>query len=100
MRKYFSKTCGIVISDELLLLHLLWADDLILIFNTAAGLQTQLDHLFKYCIVWQLIANILKTKVLIFGEKRYESHDYTFTFNKQTMEIVKRYKYLGAIFSS
>ena len=41
MRKYFS---GIVISEELLLLHLLWADDPILISNTPAGLQTQLDH--------------------------------------------------------
>ena len=37
MRKYFSKTCGIVISDELLLLHLLWVDDLILISDTPAG---------------------------------------------------------------
>ena len=53
--------------------------------------------LFKYCADWQLIVNILKTKVLIFGEKR---HDYTFTFNKQTIVIVIRYKYLGAIFSS
>ena len=37
---------------------------------------------------------------MIFGEKRYESQDYNFTFNKQIIEIVKGYTYLGAIFSS
>ena len=61
---YLNKKCGIVISNELLLLHLLWADDLILMSNTPEGLQTQLDQLLQYCADWQMIVNILKTKVI------------------------------------
>ena len=61
---YLNKKCGIVISNELLLLHLLWADDLILMSSTPEGLQTQLDQLLQYCADWQMIVNILKTKVI------------------------------------
>ena len=63
---YLDKKCGIVINNELLLLHLLLANDLILISNTPEGLQTQLDQLLQYCADWQMIGNILKTKVMIF----------------------------------
>ena len=97
---YLNKKCGIVISNELLLLHLLWADDLILMSNTPEGLQTQLDQLLQYCSDWQMIVNILKTKVMIFGSKKASNQPHIFHFNHQVIEVTKQYKYLGAIFSS
>ena len=42
---YLNRKCRIVISNELLLLHLLCADDLILMSNTPEGIQTQLNQL-------------------------------------------------------
>ena len=63
MGEYLTKSCGIVINDKLLLMHLLWADDLILMSDSEEGLQKQLDNLFGYCSDWQLIVNILKTNV-------------------------------------
>ena len=90
---YLNKKCGIVISNELLLLHILMS-------NTPEGLQTQLDQLLQYCSDWQMIVNILKTKVMIFGSKKASNQPHIFHFNHQVIEVTKQYKYLGAIFSS
>jgi hypothetical protein len=62
VRMYLEEKCGVVISDDVLLLHLLWADDLILVSNSPSGLQNSLEKLYDYCSKWQLIVNILKTK--------------------------------------
>jgi hypothetical protein len=97
MSDYLTKTCGIVINNDLLLLHLLWADDLILISNTPEGLQLQLDNLERYCAIWQMIVNIIKTKFMAFGTK---DENVQVTFNNVVVEKVQEYKYLGTVFSS
>ena len=53
--EYLLHSSGVVITTELILLHLLWADDLILISNTTEGLQMQLNNLQEYCTEWHLI---------------------------------------------
>ena len=35
--------------EEIIIIHLLWADDLILISDSRNGLQKQLNGLLKYC---------------------------------------------------
>ena len=45
---------------------LLYADDLILMPTTAAGLQRQLDALSCFCEKRQLTVNLTKTKVVVF----------------------------------
>ena len=45
---------------------LMYADDVILLSETPAGLQNSLSHLQKYCTKWGLEVNIKKTKSLIF----------------------------------
>ena len=41
---------------------LMYADDVILLSETPAGLQNSLSHLQKYCTKWGLEVNIKKTK--------------------------------------
>ena len=96
LRLFLEKEHGIIINDDEILIHMLWADDLILMSSTAAGLQKQLDGLLKFCSKYQLIVNTVKTKVMIFGKR---SEDEIFRFNKKEVEICKNYKYLGVVFN-
>ena len=95
---FLTRDHGIVITDKEILLHLLWADDLVLISDTAKGLQTQLDGLFTFCSRFQLIVNTLKTKVMLFGKG--DAAAFRFHFNNKEVELCDQYKYLGVIFNS
>ena len=66
LRKYLDEQCVIVV-DECVFLHLLWADDLIIGSNSASGLQKSLDNLFHYSTQWQLLLNVTKTQVFVCG---------------------------------
>ena len=57
---------------------LLYADDLILMSTTAAGLQKQLDVLALFCEIRQLTVNLTKTKVVIFEPRRTDCIDFVF----------------------
>ena len=91
---FLKKKHGIVIGDRIFV-HLLWADDLVLMSDSAAGLQEQLDGLFVFCSNYQRIVNELKTKIMIFGK----SDPKHFIFNKKKLEEVLEYKYLGVVFN-
>ena len=64
--QYLSKHVVICVSDNIIA-HLLWADDMFILSDTAANLQTQLDGLFQFCSKYLLIVNEMKTKVMVFG---------------------------------
>ena len=98
MKSCFDLENGIKI-DEVILAHLLWADDLILFSGTAEGLQKHLDSLYEFCRKNQLIVNTTKTKVMIFGPKSC-MQNVVFKFNEGSVDIVKEYKYLGVVISS
>ena len=72
---------------------LLYADDLILISTSAAGLQRQLDALQGFCQQRQLTVNLTKTKVVVFEASKSECVD--FVFNGRIVEQVESYRYLG-----
>ncbi len=71
---------------------LLYADDLIIMSTTAAGLQRQLGALQQFCHQRQLSVNLAKTKVVTFGSK---AACQAFMFNSNEVERVESYKYLG-----
>ena len=77
---------------------LLYADDTIILSNTAAGLQKSLNDLKNYCTEWKLRVNCSKTKVVIF-EKRKARRQPKFFYNSEELEIVEAFKYLGVIFN-
>ena len=98
MKSCFDLENGIKI-DEVILAHLLGADDLILFSGTAEGLQKHLDSLYEFCWKNQLIVNTTKTKVMIFGPKSCKQN-VVFKFNEVSVYIVKEYKYLDFVISS
>ncbi len=82
------------------LAHVLWADDLFIVSDSAVKLQRQLDNLGVYCSKWQLVVNTMKTKILTFGNVAPKDKKFLFTFRNEPVEIVKNYSYLGTpIFS-
>ena len=95
MKDYFNEEDGIKIESKFLM-YLLWADDMILMSETANGLQRQINRLSDYCLKNQLIVNTLKTKVVVFGTI---NKDVNFTFNSSSIDIEDDYKYLGVLFS-
>jgi len=64
--------CGNLLQD-LRLIVLLFADDMVVIGETPEDLQLSLNRLQDYCNTWSLEVNISKTKVVVFrnrGNKR------------------------------
>jgi exonuclease III len=101
LRNFLKSKHGIVITDGEILLHILWADDLLLVADSPQGLQAQFDGLYAFCSKFQLIVNTVKTKVLVFGCKDGSSvAKFNFVFNGKEIEVCNSYKYLGAIFST
>ena len=92
---YLHTHCGLCITDDIIV-HLLWADDLVLISDSHKGLQKLLNELHELCAKNLMIVNEVKTKVLIYGQK-YAPDIY---FNGQRIEAVQSYKYLGNIIST
>ena len=74
---------------------LLYADDLILMSESAAGLQKQLDALASFCEESQLTVNLSKTKVVVFEHRQSDVPD--FVLNGAVVERVESYKYLGFV---
>ena len=68
---------------------LLYADDLIIMSTTAAGLQRQLDALQQFCHQRQLSVNLAKTKVVTFGSKPACQ---AFVCNSNEVERVETYE--------
>ena len=92
---YLFKEFGVVIED-VIIAHILWADDLILFSDSAKGIQRQLDGLRKFCASNKVIVNEIKTKSMCFGaDDKVEIN-----FNGKPIEQVQQFKYLGTVVRS
>ena len=81
---------------------LLYADDLVLISRSAAGLQNKINLLHKYCEKWLLTTNLKKTKTLIFQKQNRKStrEKCHFFLNGSELCNAQEYTYLGTTFYS
>jgi hypothetical protein len=80
--------------------HLLWANDLVLLALDAESLQKLLDCLHDYAEKWELSVNIGKTNVMVFNSSsRILKCSYGFKLGNMDIKPVRRYCYLGIIFS-
>lgn len=77
---------------------LLYADDTVLLSDSVADLQLELDIFQNYCNIWRLKVNIDKTKVVIFSKGR-ANRDVTLMFGGEKLEIAKDFNYLGVLLS-
>ena len=94
----FDESCDQVQIGDRLISCLMYADDIVLLSNSAGGLQTMLNSLLQFCQRWNLKVNVAKTKVIIFNKSGKLLKGFSFTYDGQTVEIVSEYKYLGIIF--
>ena len=79
---------------------MLFADEIILMSATIAGLQIQLNVLHDFTQRLHLNVNLSKTKVMIFRKGGHLSVKEQWVFGNQRLEVVNSYKYLGFIFST
>lgn len=75
---------------------LLYADDIILLANSSEEMQVMINSLEEYCSMWDLIINLQKSKIMIFGGGRRAAREKWY-LGDQEIEIVSEYKYLGMI---
>ena len=74
---------------------LLFADDVVLVSSTPAGLQNQISNLQKASDSLGLTVNLDKTKVMIFRKGGHIASGEKWFYNGSKLEIVNSYKYLG-----
>ena len=79
---------------------LMYADDIVLLSQTANGLQKLLCRLEDFCTRWNLKVNIDKAKVIIFNKSGSILKGHNFLFGYNMIELVNEYKYLGIYFRS
>jgi hypothetical protein len=94
----FDASCDPVTLNNSFLSCLMYADDLILISESAKGLQCALDKLYDYCSKWKLVVNIRKSNVMIFNKSGHTLKNYKFTYGNVTLDLTNEYCYLGIVF--
>ena len=70
---------------------------MILLSESAKGLQTCLRKLSEYFVQWKLKVNIDKTKIVIFNKGGCKIKRFKFTYKENIVEIVNIYQYLGLV---
>ena len=79
---------------------LAYADDLVLILPTQAGLQQLINQVARWCKKNRLQVNIDKSKVMHVRTRNLPQTTYNFTYNSTCLAKVEKYKYLGFIINS
>ena len=77
---------------------LLYADDTVILAETAADLQNSLDALCNYSKSWDLKVNLSKTQIVIFSKGRITTHP-EFMYDGKVVDVVDDYTYLGVVFN-
>ena len=79
---------------------LLYADDIVIFSESAYDLQKGLDILNKYCQRWKLSVNPNKSKIMIFRKGGRLPQNLEFRYGDINLEIVRKFTYLGIVFTS
>ena len=73
----------------------MYADDIVLLSSSQAGLQFCLDKLSVYCSKWDLHVNLKKTRIIVFQKRKNLGY---YNYNGNNIPIVESYRYLGIDF--
>ena len=77
---------------------LLYADDTVILAETAEDLQKALHSLHDYCNKWNLHINISKTKIVIFSRGKVRKYP-VFKIGLKEVDVTDSYIYLGVTFN-
>ncbi len=91
-----SLNVGVSISDEIVCI-LLYADDIVLIAESAEDLQILLNALNDWCSTNDMSININKSKVVHFRNPSVNRTTATFLCGDSRVDIVEKYTYLGIV---
>ena len=81
-----------------LFIHL-YADDVVLLAENELDVQNYLDALYEYSMKWRLCVYIEK-KIFIFHKGGSLSNNLDFKYGNYLIEIVRRFSYLGVVFTT
>jgi hypothetical protein len=95
----FDTTCDPVQNFDSTLNCLMFADDIVLLAQSAEGLQNSLNKLKSYCETWQLTLNTDKTKIMIFNRGGHDIKRFKFHYGQTEILTTQKYCYLGIIFT-
>ena len=74
---------------------LLYADDLLIIGQSAEQLQDLLDSMYGWCRKWKLLINVSKSNIIHLRKTGTKETNYMFKWGQVPLEKVNCYKYLG-----
>ena len=76
---------------------LLYADDLVLVANTEADMNSMLEAVNKFCVKWRLTVNSEKSNVMHFRRKDQPVSTVDMILGGTKLNYVTDYKYLGVV---
>jgi hypothetical protein len=77
----------------------MYADDLVIISESANGLQNAIDNLHDYCLKRKLSVNHNKTKVMTFNKRGHFLSNNNFSYGNSPIQLCDNYTYLGILFT-
>ena len=95
MPEIFDNSCDPVKLGNLDINSLLWADDLVILSSSEAGLQKAIDKTFSFYKNLGLDINTKKTKVMVFNCGGRLLKKTAFLAGGNDIEVVDNYQYLG-----
>ena len=78
----------------------MFADDLALLAPSRSAVQEMMSICEEYCSEYCLLFNTGKTKAMIFGPQWDKIHPSPLLLNRQPVEYVVRWKYLGCLITA
>ena len=89
---------GLSIQD-LCIITLLFADDMIIVAENEIDLQRSLNNLNQYCDNWKLDVNTDKTKIVVFRKRGKLKSNEQWVYADNPIEIVNDFNYVGCTFN-
>ena len=83
--------------DDIVLILLLFADDMAILGKSPAEVQSHLDNLYLYCNSWGLSVNTAKTIIMVFRKRGGLKENEKWTYNGNVIEVVDNFNYLGTV---
>ena len=84
--------------NELSIIILLFADDMVIFGKNPSELQSNIDKLSEYCDKWGLEVNVDKTKTMVFRKRGPLKLDELWTYKGKVIKSVDNFSYLGTLF--
>ena len=97
LRELKSCEAGVAVDESVKISFLAYADDIVLLSDTEAGLQKLINVVNNWCLRWRMKVNVNKTKIMHIRRKNSKCTEQEFKLGTKRIEIVTCYKYLGVI---